>query len=310
VIPTRLEDWTLEALQTAADSGVNENDIYDFKADLQPADHQRKSVAAFANTRGGFLIFGVTNDRKLEGIANEELPRDFGIKLKTGLEPSVEYRFREPLEVSSGKNIFVVEVPRSLRVPHAVALNGNWTFLKRTPAGNNDPMSYEEVRLAFQDTETRRTKLALLSSELSHIGWVAERLLREIPENSPTDGLVNDWAWMTRYPTTLVDTILGDAYSLFADKTDIQGALAMLRDETRRSNEVAAVYSNYEFIRSTKDPQQRKKLYETMRQSASTIRSVVRNAKKMVDAVLSGNYGRLLDVVEAASPLAHSEESR
>jgi hypothetical protein len=296
VIPTRLEHWTLEVIQALADSGVNENDVYDFKADLQPADHQRKSVAAFANTRGGFLIFGVTNDRELEGVANAELPRDFGTKLKTGLEPSVEFRFRAPLEVSPGKNVHVVEVPRSLRVPHAVSLNGTWTFLKRTAAGSNDSMTYEEIRLAFQDTETRRTKLALLSSELSHIAWVAERLLREIPENQSTDGLVNDWAWMTRYPTTLVDTILGDAYSLFADKTDIQGALAMLRDETRRSNEVAAVYSNYSFILSTANPQQRGKLYRMMRESATRIRTTALAAKKMVDAVLSGNYGKLLDV--------------
>ena len=92
MIPTKLEDWTLEAIKAVAESGVNENDIYDFKADLQPADHQRKGVAAFANTRGGFLIFGVTNDRKLEGVENIELPRDFGVKLKTGLEPSVDSR--------------------------------------------------------------------------------------------------------------------------------------------------------------------------------------------------------------------------
>ena len=296
----RLEDWTLEAIRTVAASGVNENDIYDFKADLQPAEHQRKSVAAFANTRGGFLIFGVTNDRKLEGVTNAELPRDFGSKLTTALEPSVEFRFGAPLPVSAERSLFVVEVPRSLRVPHAVLGNGTWTFLKRTAGGSNDPMTYEEIRLAFQDTETRRTKLALLSSELAHIAWVAERLLREVPENLSTDGLVNDWAWMTRYPTTLIDTILGDAYSLFSDKTDIQSALSMLRDETRRSNEVASAYSNYTFILSTTNGQQRGKLYDMMRHSATTIRITARVAKKMVDAVLSGNYERRLDTGEGS----------
>jgi hypothetical protein len=295
VIPTRLEEWTLDVIQEVADSGGNENDVYDFKGDLQDADGQRKIVAAFANTRGGFLIFGVTDDRKVEGVANVELPRDFGGKLKNGLEPSVEYRFVPPIALGTGRLLYVAEVPRSARGPHAVLLKGSWAFLKRTAAGNNDAMSYEEIRLAFQDTETRRTKLALLSSELAHIGWVADRLLQEIGENAPTDGLVNDWAWMTRYPTTVIDTVLGDAYSLFADKTDIVAALTALRDETRRSNEVAAVYSNYEFVRSTKDPQQRSKLYRMMRQFAESVRENVRHARKMVDAVLSGNYGKLLD---------------
>ena len=36
-----------------------------------------------------------------------------------------------------------------------------------------------------------------------------------------------------------------------------------------------------------------------MRQSASTIQNVVRNAKKMVDTVLSGNYGKLADTGKA-----------
>ncbi len=160
-------------------------------------------------------------------------------------------------------------------------------------------MSYDEIRLAFQDTENRRTKLALLSSELSNIDWVAERLLREIPDNTPTEGLVNDWAWMTRYPTAVVDTILGDAFGLIADKTDLWAALADLRDTTRRANAIAEVYSNYQFVRTTGDSQQRKKLYKTVRGMASHIRGTVRHTKMMVDAVLAGRYGKLLDIAES-----------
>lgn len=294
-LPATLQGWTLDAVRAVAELGINENDAFDFKADLQPADHQRKIVAAFANTRGGFLIFGVNDTRTLEGVTNAELPRDFGGRLRTGLEPSVEYQFAPPLSLAGNRRIYVAEVPRSIRGPHSVRVNDMAVFLKRTPAGNNESMSYEEIRLAFQDTETRRAKLALLSSELAHIDWVAERLLAELPENLSTDGLVNDWAWMTRYPTMVIDTILGDAYSLVVDKTDLAVALTVVRDETRRSNEVAAVYSNYGFIRSTTDPQQRRKLYGLMRAAAHAIRSNVRHAKKMVDAVLSGNYGKLLD---------------
>jgi hypothetical protein len=93
----------------------------------------------------------------------------------------------------------------------------------------------------------------------------------------------------------------GDAFSLIADKPDIGAALAQLRDETRRSNAVADVYSNYGFIRSTGDPQQRRKLYEMMSASADTIRSTVRHAKKMVSSVLSGHYGKRYDPNETTS---------
>ncbi len=175
-------------------------------------------------------MFGVTNDRRVEGVTNVELVRDFGSRIRDHLSPSVDFRSaHHPHTLSNARLVYVLRVPRSPRGPHAVYLNGAWTFLKRTAAGSNEPMTYEEIRLAFQDTETRRTKLALLSSELSHLDWVAERLLREIQENASTDGVVNDWAWMTRYPTTVIDTILGDAYSLFADKTDLAAVLTVLR---------------------------------------------------------------------------------
>ena len=55
--PSRLEDWTLDIVREIAASGITENDWYDVKASLQgQADHQRKIVAAFANTQGGFLV--------------------------------------------------------------------------------------------------------------------------------------------------------------------------------------------------------------------------------------------------------------
>jgi hypothetical protein len=289
VIPEALDGWTLETVREIAAAGVVENDLFDFKADLQPAEHQRRTVAAFANSDGGFLVFGVTNDRRVEGVANAELVRDFGGRLRDGLSPSVEFRFADrPLTLSTGRLIYVARVPKSNRTPHAVYVNGAWNFLKRTAAGSNDPMTYDEIRLAFQDTENRRAKLALLSSELGFVRFVAQRLLKEVTENHSTDDLVNDWAWMTRYPTTVIDSVLGDAFSLVARKLDLWVALTALRDTVRRSNAVADVYSNYEFIRSTRDRQQRKKLYETMRQAALEIDGQAEQSKAVVDEELAG----------------------
>jgi hypothetical protein len=50
--PASLGGWTLSLVREIAASGIAENDWYDFKAGLQPAEHQRKIVAAFANTEG------------------------------------------------------------------------------------------------------------------------------------------------------------------------------------------------------------------------------------------------------------------
>lgn len=148
-IPESLAGWTLDVVRQVAASGVAENDAFDLKGDLQPAEHQRKPVAAFANTRGGFLVFGVTNDRQVVGVENGELPRDFGIKLGAELEPSVEYEFGVPHKLDTGRMIFVCHVPRSNRGPHAVLTQTGCLFLKRSPSGSNIPMTYEEVRSLF-----------------------------------------------------------------------------------------------------------------------------------------------------------------
>ena len=289
MIPSTLNEWTLEKIREIADAGVIENDLFDLKADLQPADHQRKTVAAFANSAGGFLVFGVTNARLVEGVANVELARDFGNSLRDGIAPSVDFRFASSAHaLPSGRLVYVVHVPRSTRGPHAVYVNNSWSFLKRTPSGSNDPMSYEEVRLAFQDTETRRTKLVLLSSELGHLRFLAQHLLNEVPENAPIDGLVIDAAWATRYPTNVLDLLLGDAFSLVARTMDLWSALEALRAEVRHSNAMAEAYSHYDFVRSTKDSQQRKKLYAMMRQRAGSIAMYSEKAKALVDATLMG----------------------
>jgi|HubBroStandDraft_1064217.scaffolds.fasta_scaffold63144_2 hypothetical protein len=175
--PDALEGWTLERIREIADAGVIENDRFDLKADLQPADRERRTVAAFANSAGGFLVFGVTDDRRVEGVANAELVRDFGSKLRDGLSPSVDFRFaNQPHVLPTGRLVYVAHIPRSTRGPHAVSVNGAWTFLKRTAAGSNEPMTYEEIRDAFTDLRRRQRELAWLKAEVGKLRALAEKM--------------------------------------------------------------------------------------------------------------------------------------
>ena len=86
-------------------------------------------MAAFANSAGGFLIFGVTNDPRVEGVTNTELVRDFGGKLRDGLSPSAEFRFAvRPHTLENGRFVYVAHVPKSARGPYALSVNGALTF--------------------------------------------------------------------------------------------------------------------------------------------------------------------------------------
>ncbi|TKB71609.1 MAG: ATP-binding protein [Nitrospira sp.] len=285
MIPTRLDEWNLDAVLSVAASGIAENDLFDLKADLQPAEHQRKVVAAFANTRGGYLVFGVTNDRRVVGVSNDELPRDFGSKLGTGIEPSVEFRIGSAIPVSPGKNVFVVEIPRSSRVPHAVLQNGSWTFLKRLASGSNDPMSYEEIRLAFQDTDMKRSKLALVASELDLIEAIAGRVIDGVPEEFEAKNLYR-WAWVTRYPTNLLDAILGDAYSLLAKDKDTWDLLGYVRDSVRVSNTYSEALSQLPFSAISGADEQKKQFQLEIRSTASKLREKAASAKAAIEKLL------------------------
>ena len=272
MIPTALSEWNIDALRIVAASGIAENDRFDLKKDLQPAEHQRKIVAAFANTRGGYLVFGVTNDRRVIGVANTELPRDFGSRLRAGIEPSVEFRVGAAIPVSTGRNAFVVEVPRSTRVPHAVLVNGSWSFLKRLASGSNEPMSYEEIRVAFQDTEMKRSKLALVASELELIVAIATRVLAGVPKEFDSKFLYR-WAWVTRYPTSLLDT-------------ETWESLAYIRDSVRVSNTLSESLSTLPFSSISGADEQKKQFQLEIRRTAGELGERAARAKSAIEKLL------------------------
>ena len=72
MIPRLLSEWTLDALLNLLAMGIHESEDFDLKQNLPPSgdvggkDRLKAACAAFANASGGgFLIFGVADDREL-----------------------------------------------------------------------------------------------------------------------------------------------------------------------------------------------------------------------------------------------------
>ncbi|MBI5510439.1 MAG: ATP-binding protein [Deltaproteobacteria bacterium] len=189
MIPESLGGWTLDAIRELLSQGAFESDRFDFKEMLpHPDDAGGKArlvqtCAAFANASGGFLIFGVRDDRELAltdrlvGVDSTlELPEHFG-SFPAQAEPSVEWTFlNPPLPLDSGKVVHVVHVPESKRKPHGVRdNNGRLWFCRRTNRGT-EPMSYDEVRLSFLEAGRKRQDLLWLKAEVARILEVAKHL--------------------------------------------------------------------------------------------------------------------------------------
>lgn len=96
-----------------------ENIQVEFKRKFSTHDKIAREMIAFANTKGGYVLFGIDDDKKIVGVESEkettELVKDAALNYcEPPLEYSIEYR-----EIES-KEIVIVKVPESNKKPHRI----------------------------------------------------------------------------------------------------------------------------------------------------------------------------------------------
>lgn len=96
-----------------------EGPTLEFKSTIQSADKIARTLAAFANTRGGILLVGVEDDGQVSGILSEA--EEMG-KIETAadqlLDPSVDVQY-ESRHVGE-MHVLLIQVPESEQKPHRV----------------------------------------------------------------------------------------------------------------------------------------------------------------------------------------------
>jgi hypothetical protein len=218
MIPTTLDQWNLDAVRRVASHGVFETDRYDLKEMLPNSRDEggrqrlRRTIAAFANSSGGFLVIGVRDDRTLnvdERVVGVEvsidLPEHFGAHA-SAIEPSPDWSHRTPaISLSTGRLVHVIEIKPSTRGPCGIFADDRWWFPKRTNRGT-EPMSREEIRGAFVEDDRRRREIAWLKSEVKRIHDTAMRL--NIVANNGGDRL----QLLTRYGAEQLRAMLPSAF--------------------------------------------------------------------------------------------------
>ena len=77
-----------------------------------------KSVSAFANGIGGTLIFGITNDDQIVGLADAEHDEEIiSEQIKTRLEPIPEFHISF-FETEDGKKLILLNVSGGEETPY------------------------------------------------------------------------------------------------------------------------------------------------------------------------------------------------
>ena len=247
--PRTLEDWTIAEIENLLEKGMLESDTFDFKEMLPHSRDDnakirlRKTCCAFANSEGGFIVFGVCDDTskspqdRIVGIdPSLDFPQQFGNFART-CTPSGEWDFlNPPMDLSSGNKIHVVEVRKSWRAPRAVGdRDTGWQFVRRSNQGN-EGMSMEEVRAMFLGFYEKRLKLQLLRAEIA--------TLRDTAVSScvTDEAEIGQNYSLESFDTRLIDSIISDTYSITAADAELIEALSRIRQVVRVANNKIQIF--------------------------------------------------------------------
>lgn len=227
MIPTKLEEWNYDSIKHVAENYM-EGDTFDFKYSVSSKDPDERekltrSVCAFANTKGGFLIYGVHRSdagiNEIRGLEKyDNYARDFGDKISL-IDPTVYFIAGPFIAIpQSDKVLFAIHVPISPKRPH---ITERGTFYYRTNKGN-ERMSYHQIKSEFLRFEEREYKLRLLYTELLANREIAESLVTH-------DIQVGNAFPDTEFETDVIKSLLPDIFPLIQSNNVVTKAILDLR---------------------------------------------------------------------------------
>ncbi|NOT43626.1 MAG: ATP-binding protein [Acidobacteria bacterium] len=186
-----ISEVTLDDVQRLVENRVPESRSLDYKAELYEASPKgfrefASDVAAFANTDGGLLVFGVS-ERRVEGGQTSEPEAIVGlVKITLGtfsrfeqslgamLAPRITGIGVKLLEAADQRSVLLVNVPRSWQAPHMVTADHLTRFYYRTGTGR-EVMDVDQIRTAFRSSASfndRSNELRELRAALILAGQV------------------------------------------------------------------------------------------------------------------------------------------
>jgi hypothetical protein len=203
-----------------------------------------EDCCAFANSNGGFLVFGVKDAQsakgkaRIVGIDDSDFQSKFG-NYPSACQPTVYWQFKEaPIKLCNKMVIQIVYIPQSFRSPHAAKRDDKWIFKKRTNKGNEN-MSYDEIRLAFLHHHDRLRRIYLLKTELNEIKYEAEQYLGII------DGKNTNFP--ARFDLNVLDALWSDIYPIVHSSREVTEAITLLRRLCRTVNRNAVIIDRWSF---------------------------------------------------------------
>ena len=167
MLPRRIEEIGEEDLKVLVTNQVIESKVIEYKRSLpgNSLDEKKKflaNVCSFANTAGGDLILGITEDRdsgipkSVNGVDIPNVDKEknrLSSLIRDGIEPRIWGVDIHPVQLLNSKTTLVVRITNSWNSPQRVSLRGSNKFYARHASGKYE-MDVGELRVAFTLSET------------------------------------------------------------------------------------------------------------------------------------------------------------
>jgi len=165
-----LSEVSMEDIETIVRDKIPESRTMDYKLEVHPATDAGnkeflKDISAFANTVGGYVIYGVdekegipTSIKGVEVNDFDELKLRFENLLRTGVDPPIRGIDFVEVDFKNSKKVVVALVPKSVARPHAVKIKKHFRFYGRN-SGGVYMLEVDDLRRAFLASETLATRI-------------------------------------------------------------------------------------------------------------------------------------------------------
>lgn len=172
-------EWTAQDLDQLISDQESEGRTLDYKETLPgKSDEEKKEfltdVSSFANGAGGYLLYGIAEDKGIPTAACGFDAKDMDSEIlrldqtiRSGIEPRVFGISMQAVSLPNGKHALVVYIPKSWNRPHAVTFKGtpgSLRFFSRSTNGKY-PLDIAELRSAFVGAETEAERIRTFRAE-------------------------------------------------------------------------------------------------------------------------------------------------
>lgn len=239
---------------------LGETNLYDKKEKLEIKKPKSwlKSVSAFANGRGGKLIFGVKEDNTILGLKDyQDTSENISEIIKTKMDPNPEFDME--IEEIDGKVILILNIFAGKSTPYFVVDGGSRTAYKRVgnqsvPASRIDlfNLSLKGEHISYDSLQSKK-RLEDVSFKELRIEY-KERTGKDFEEKDlKSFGLVND-----ENNLTIAGALFADNYQVYQSRifctrwnglTKANGRMDALDDIEFEGNIIYLLKASLDFVK-------------------------------------------------------------